>query len=170
MNSKICIFLDIDGVLNSLESVICNNESDISVVNIIRLNYLIENLLKVYDVEIVISSAWRIIHSIDEIKEIFNTYQFKYSSLITSITPILNTPQKIRGNEIELFINNNNVDKYIIIDDNSDMLETQLPNLLQTNFLEGLTFKDCIKILNHFNINIDYDLKFHTFKFETKGI
>lgn len=170
MKEKIFIFLDIDGVLNSLESLICYNEIDISFINIKRLNYLIENLLIKYQVEIIISSSWRVVHSITEIIEFFTINGFNYPTFITNITPILNTPNRIRGDEIQEYINLYDVKSYIIIDDNSDMLLSQMNNFIQTNFLEGLTFKDCIKILNHFNIDIEYDLRFHTFKFKTTGI
>ena len=60
---------------------------------------------------------------------------------IISITPV-DTQIRIRGHEIKQWLDKNSVDKYIIIDDDKDMLEEQLSNFINVHPQYGITFKD----------------------------
>lgn len=52
-----------------------------------------------------------------------------------------------RGYEIQEYLDNHsNITNYVIIDDNSDMLESQMKNFLQTDLKTGLTKNDYPKI------------------------
>ena len=57
-----------------------------------------------------------------------------------------------RGGEIQTWLNNHlDVDNYVIIDDDGDMLDSQLFHFVQTNFEDGITELEtnwAIKILN----------------------
>lgn len=59
----------------------------------------------------------------------------------------------IRGKEIQAYIDNHkdSIQNYVIIDDERDMLESQLDNFVQTDYKNGLTddiVNECINILN----------------------
>ena len=158
------IFLDFDGVLNSLQSVYywknrgedfpdnwcpvaCNN-----------LNLLLNNFP---DLGIVISSTWRG-HGMERCKQVLKKHNIDTSQII-GMTPKL---WKERGYEIEEWLNTNQdkkIEDFIILDDSSDMgpyLNT--PHFIQTDdrvgfdyicyekaskyFLKAnLTFKDLIE-------------------------
>lgn len=52
-----------------------------------------------------------------------------------------------RGYEIQEYLDeHSNISNYVIIDDDSDMLEYQMTNFLQTDFRIGLTKNDYPKI------------------------
>lgn len=144
---KKVIFLDIDGVLvthrwwslrHSVSSIIEKGEFD----PVVQSDF--ENwLLKHPDVNIVLSSSWRLLDN--------NPYSIPFGwasrigkespfivSRIIGITPILDKP---RGEEIKAWMNNHGSDltHYVIIDDDSDMLEDQKPNFVKTGFAYGLT-------------------------------
>lgn len=57
-----------------------------------------------------------------------------------------------RGGEIQTWLDNHpKVDNYVIIDDDHDMLDSQLYHFVQTNYEDGITELEtnwCIKILN----------------------
>ena len=47
----------------------------------------------------------------------------------------------IRGEEIAEWLRNNQVDNYVIFDDDRDMLPGQLPFFVRTNFEDGLNWQ-----------------------------
>lgn len=65
---------------------------------------------------------------------------------IIGITPEL--PEK-RGKEIAAWLSKypNPVERYVIIDDDTDMLEDQMANFVKTDPMFGLTVDDCNKII-----------------------
>ena len=165
------LFLDVDGVLNNdmwfewrqycavhkkplkcrefnpeLESV--NTMLDER--NVANLNRIIEST----DCEIVLSSSWRP-NSMDEIGEIDSA--LRREGLIKSIFGITpRTLSRIRGEEIELWLEtaskHYDVESYVILDDDSDMLESQLKNFVKVDAVSGLTASDssvAIDILNN---------------------
>lgn len=99
------IFTDIDGVLNTI------NRTDWNQYSIELYNKVCDE----FDLKPIITSTWRIKHSIDQLQQIF--LQKGIDVEIYDYTPILNEP---RGLEIEsyLFKNIDLVDdKWIILDD-----------------------------------------------------
>ena len=87
------IFLDIDGVLNSMEYAFLRMDKyqsskiwGIDPYAIERFQYIFE---KLPITEIVISSTWRKHYSLDELKEVFTEAGFKYSDKIVGYTPSL---------------------------------------------------------------------------------
>lgn len=57
-----------------------------------------------------------------------------------------------RGHEIQEWLDRNDVESYVIIDDQSDMLKSQSSNFVKIDPQKGLTKEDaylCIKILNN---------------------
>lgn len=131
------IFLDYDGVLNRIDikndhftpQVTINGVSTQADQELVyRLNVLVDRT----GAELVLSSSWRMYpdwrkcmgHS-GIVKEFYGK------------TPVLSLN---RGGEIQLWLDEHpSVEKYAIIDDNSDMLEFQLPNFFKTDMASGLT-------------------------------
>lgn len=129
------IFLDIDGVLN-----VYRRERDVYG-SLFHENF-VDNLKTIIDntnAKIVLSSSWR--HSgLKEMKEMWQLRNLPGE--IIDITPnevdVVNYgickyyDEVSRGHEIKLWLTNNKVDNYCIIDDDDDMLEEQLPNFIKT--------------------------------------
>ena len=138
------IFLDIDGVLNHsgidfkyYEIQIPKNLGFWTIVefspnNIFYFNKLIDTLGE-DKVDIVISSSWRTIYSLEELQIIFKEMNIKGN--LIGITPKLSF--KKRGYEINQYIKENKIKHFCIIDDNSDMEFSYLfERFVQTNFLD----------------------------------
>ena len=153
---KTIMFLDIDGVLNSINWMKVRNDrtKKIDPTNIDNINKFIDY----HACDIVLSSSWRIIYDIGEIKN-----YLKSNGLIGNIidkTPILYDSEKNRGSEIKLWLTENDYkndkfvyDKnklfknlykvpYIIIDDDTDMLYEQKDHFLKTETETGFTKKN----------------------------
>ena len=150
------IFLDIDGVLNnynyamsvynkkveaqgaqgSAHSVINDCYDHFDPVSVQVLNEILEET----GAKIVISSAWRIVNTIDELREHFTKQNIKNFDII-DVTP---SHSKVitnmgRGGEILEWITNNKLplDEFVIIDDSDDM-NPYMDKLVQTTFDDGL--------------------------------
>jgi len=104
------IFLDIDGVLLTQSSLIesrqkyLNGETEYQYDDKFDLNCVnnLKNILKeVPDAEIVISSSWRILHSLEELREYFSDYGINPYRII-DVTPKINRTHQ-RGFEQTCF-------------------------------------------------------------------
>lgn len=154
------IFLDIDGVLNSeqfyeektqkerFEELRKEFEDDIAFMLAdidLKAVELLNKLTDATKAKIVVSSSWR---SSSNLQDIFNYAGIKEP--ISGITPYLGS--RHRGSEISEWLKDiKEPYKYVILDDDNDMLEEQLNNFVQTDWKEGLTDKDinkAIKILS----------------------
>ena len=112
------VFTDIDGVLNTVNRNKWN-ENSVDLYN---------SLCEEFNLHPVITSTWRINHTIDELQKIFNKNGVRVP--IYDYTPIF--PDEGRGREIENWIFNNTYSKFIIIDDTiRDLLECGLPNIIK---------------------------------------
>jgi hypothetical protein len=154
------IFLDIDGVLNSetfykekSQEERCNAPSKfhfyehmIDEMCIKLLNELVRDT----DAKVVISSTWRLSWCIKDLEKMFKIRGFEYE--IFGKTPSLsfnsncNVKTSVsRGAEIREWIERQNrskgdyVDKYVIFDDDSDMLLSQSENYFRVDDHYGLT-------------------------------
>lgn len=115
-----------------------------------RLNKIFE---EVPDLKIVISSSWRKLYSIEEIKEIFIKQGFNPDfEIIDRTVSHVEGKDHRRGHEIEEWLlRHKEVETYVILDDDSDMLRNQSRHFVNTSWVCGLTFADvyrCVKILN----------------------
>ena len=147
------LFLDIDGVLNSQDFF--NKRYDLikdgihpnypytefDPLSIKELNRILDNT----DAKLVVSSSWR--HD----PNLNNTFkEVGISHDIFDITPYLGNVD--RGFEIEKFIKDNNVEVYAILDDDTDMLDSQLTNFFKTNaYSNGLNSEIADKVIEHLN-------------------
>ena len=153
------IFLDIDGVLvtrNSIKYQYLNFPDDTSIrfsKNAVRnLNKLI-HLTKA---KIVISSTWRLFHSLEELQNIFKKQGIKGE--IISITSIDRAPVEEdipRGQKIaDWLAQHPEVEKYVIIDDDvqADCIQFHPFNCVETSYKRGFSpedrFNEALVILN----------------------
>lgn len=141
------LFLDVDGVLNNKETFRKNYEAHLGgsefeplpldPVCVFELNRVIEQT----GAFIVLSSSWRGIEDHEDRLAsigVLNRCHPHYR------TPHHGTPDKPyinRGTEIKDWLSDHPaVDRYAIVDDDSDMLEEQMPFYVRTSFeLGGLT-------------------------------
>jgi hypothetical protein len=151
------LFLDIDGVLNSQlyyerlrdSGRLRTDESDLDPTAIGFLN----NFIADTDVEVVISSTWRIGSTVHELQGVLEDSGFE--GTILDLTPSLNFMGAVRGNEIYQWIQENVKDytsiynDYVIFDDDSDMLLWQKDSFFRTDGYVGLTPNVCYKAANY---------------------
>lgn len=139
------IFLDIDGVVNSrrtcyaygqLPHNACDKFFDDTALGMLR------TLCSQTNAAIVLSSSWRYSHS---------HYDLGNELKLPIVDATIMHPTSIvpRGEEIQEWLNRHpGVTQYVIVDDNSDMLPSQLDNFVQTSFDDGLLFRDVTKMKN----------------------
>lgn len=134
------IFLDVDGVLNSAEYYrkVARKKKDWDRFNP-RAVKIIKRLVEEFNSKIVISSTWRY----GLVKELKN--ELTKSELIKHLhkdwkTPVIHPSHNNRGNEIKAWLNiHPEVNKYVIIDDDENILEEQKENFIKTDINEGMT-------------------------------
>jgi len=141
------IFLDVDGVLNSQETL-TRTQPGGGIIGIDpMLVLLVHRIIEATGAEIVLSSTWRLgERSRDEVRK---------AVPFIDVTPSCGCG--IRGAEIYKWITENipydwrdNL-KYAIIDDDSDMLLWQKDNFFQTSFKTGITEDVVDRVIKHFN-------------------
>lgn len=156
------IFLDVDGVLNSVRSMVALHRKDAGYrhdfIDPIAVA-LINRLTDITGAKLVISSTHRK-HIPDPLgngrclvamQKYFDN--FGITGKVIGYTPCSSTGH--RGTEINEWICNerehsDELTHYVIIDDDSDMLESQMPFFVKTNAYEGFgyhNYKDTLRIL-----------------------
>jgi len=131
------IFLDIDGVLNSEEyhRNSLNSGKDFSRFDPSSVS-LIKALVEEFSLRIVISSTWRY-GAIDRLM-----HELKKNKLLDYLyhdwfTPVIHPAH--RGTEIKLWLDlHPEVAEYVIIDDDSNILEEQKSNFVNTSLHLGM--------------------------------
>lgn len=146
------IFLDIDGVLNNEEHIVkihglLGKEQYLDLLRKItelpfdyRSCKLLQELIEKTNVEVILSSTWRLNPEAPNIIK-------RYAGIeIKDITPRLNG---IRGEEIQQYLDNHKeISNYVILDDDSDMLESQKEHFVKVDNKIGLTIKEIIQCEN----------------------
>lgn len=135
------LFLDIDGVVNSAQTMKSNPKQHWPLDP--YLAFLVGRIALHTQCKVVLSSSWR--YHPESVQQI--------SERVTPIfecTPTDRTAAEVRGHEIQRWLDAHpNVEKYAILDDDSDMLESQLPNFFQTSWELGITDEISDKIIKH---------------------
>lgn len=158
MKKQLTIFLDIDGVLNNSGDIAqmglkeyreFANEfkkkyncifplPDMNLKPFIRT---INALKKKFEVKCILSSTWRFKRAnIELLNKILFDKGLTDSKLIIDRT--CRYENKVMGSEIQTYIDENKIGKYIILDDSSDMLPSQMNNFYKTSVLHGFNNKD----------------------------
>ena len=153
MSNRKIIFLDCDGVINHRKWYNSNEywnnnyiDPDIDPKVIERLNYLCSET----GAKIVISSSWKVVSSYK------NRLERAGLKNIIGKTPdfiFLTTEDYCRGLEIQEYLNNHNVNNYIIIDDTKDFYDSQLDHFIHVDYNEGFTEDDFKVAKNMLNNN-----------------
>lgn len=148
------VFLDIDGVLNNLGTVAafggsCDHFDPVSIA-------LIARLCQNGSACIVISSSWRY-GDTNELRERLS--RLAGPALVKYIVDETPVNGESRGHEIQQWLGENlQTDRYVIIDDDDDMLPHQ--PFVKTTFEDGFRFRHYVKALGFLNPNHkDFDLK-----------
>lgn len=140
------IFLDIDGVIQSPRYCVAMGQTGwLSAFEPAAMAFLAQ-LIELSDAKIVISSTWRMGLSSRELKMYFRVAGYKKIALSFHkdwATKEFNN--KPRGEEIKDWLDRNpEVDNYLILDDDADMLDEQKANFVQTSHEDGF-------LLSHFD-------------------
>lgn len=159
------IFLDIDGVLNSVDTFkenktiknLYNKCLDRTYMNdlkwlLLDIDFeklqLLKQIIEVTDAKIVISSSWKKLR----------LYPLVEEYLIQKGIPIIGTTKNIkseRGKEIKTYIEENDIDNYIVLDDEifDDYDELIINRLIKTDFyqsgLDEQHVEEAIKVLKY---------------------
>jgi len=144
--ASISIFLDLDGVTHSEP---CEN-----IHQFFKKLPLISEVLKLYSVEVIISSSWRSVYTLDEIKDQFLP---EIAHLIVGATPNLKRPDATwtpptsgaeRQSEIQKWLNENREwsQPWVAIDDRANWFEPNCRHLLVTDRTTGFTDDDAITL------------------------
>lgn len=149
------IFLDIDGVLNSLRSCMAFGDYPYPGRNYHKFDDvaigLVKDIIKATDAKVFLSSTWRLTLSEREQKQLSRRFDFP----IFGLTPDLS--RKKRGYEIQTILDEYNPTHYVILDDSFDMLDSQLSNFVKVDYNNGLSYenyKRALKLLGHEENNI----------------
>lgn len=142
------LFLDFDGVLNSVRSAIAFKSYKEHALDPVAVG-MIRTLVEEHNLKIVISSTWRVLYSMEEFHSMFLTYhKWDTRNIIIDVTPYIPI-LKLRGYEIVSWLQNGmgknyNVTDYIIIDDDSDMLSEQKEggHFIKTDHANGFSFEN----------------------------
>lgn len=144
LKSKI-IFLDMDGVINcSDRSKLLLTEPDLHCPELIEI---LNGLTEIPDIKVVLSSVWRMGETVESINKMFATIGIKLECI--GVTP---EGGYCRGEEIQRWIKANigndyyKYKRYVIIDDDSDMLYCQRFNFYHVDHHSGITPNTVYKI------------------------
>lgn len=148
------LFLDIDGVLNSsrwaIHLIVMTPVIDGSHSQMIdpSARSLLHYIHKKIPFRIVVSSVWR---GLGE-----KTLSKIIGLPVHGVTPHISPG--IRGDEIKAWLEENGetATPYVILDDDSDMLEEQKPRFVQTKYENGLTLSDAEVVLSLMRMQIEY--------------
>jgi len=149
------LFLDIDGVLNSADWFSrrtkpqqFDNLHELD----IELTYLFDEIIERTNCKVVLSSTWRLSETYQEDLE---RQGLNTNAIIdrTPHMPLMGGVEAMeRGKEIKAWLDNHQeVTKYAILDDDSDMLPEQLQNFFKTSWSTGLTREITEAVINHLN-------------------
>lgn len=130
------LFLDFDGVLTSSRASAGIGESLWTYLDPVACRFIEHRCIK-NNVEVVISSTWRIgQESGSYFRGLFGAAGFSKIKIHTDFRT--KQLKGNRGNEIQEWLDRHGNPEYIILDDDSDMLERQKPRFIKTDTYNGL--------------------------------
>ena len=156
------LFLDVDGVLNYRGCKYKLPNSNIYFVDDEKIK-LLKQILDATDAQVVLSSTWRyeLIWSelgmqTDGSFDLLRSKLLEYDIKLISRTPKLESGY--RGEEIDTWLKSwrgDKVESFVILDDDTDMLDSQKDNFVNTDAFVGLTWHDAEKAIEILNKNDD---------------
>lgn len=135
------LFLDVDGVMNCQGTFTKDPNATFPIDQ--YMAFLVGKIVLETGCKVVLSSSWK--HHKDSIDYIHRRIVNIYDT-----TPDVGS---VRGDEIKAWLDNSKykVDRYAILDDNSDMLPEQMPNFFKTQWLVGITEDIASAVITHLN-------------------
>lgn len=164
------LFLDFDGVLNSEQSTLMHwrkggkkgifvTEEHMCPISCSNLQWLMDCCP---DVNIVISSTWRVFNSLEELRKILLEHCGIAPERILGVTPNL-VPSVERGIEVQAWLDRHTtvpehsvlaptftVSDFMIVDDEGDMAHLTDTNFVKTDYKLGLTINDARVLIERF--------------------
>lgn len=142
------LFLDVDGVLNSTRTNVANGAYPMELAHREAFDWttikLLQRMCDAGGIEVVLSSAWRQWNTAAEVGAAFGLP-------VVDVTPVLGGP---RGGEIQQWLDAHpEVTHYAIVDDDPDMLETQMSNFVKTDPLDGLRWADFARLCDMLGVS-----------------
>lgn len=144
---KPVIFLDFDGVLNSLRSTLAFGGCGKHQFDAVAVD-LMARLAGAADARVVVSSAWRIGDTVDGLRAILREYSTTLAERVIDVTP---GGLECCGAEIAHWRAENQSKhngSYVIVDDDADMLDGQLPHFVQTRHRDGFGVPEYLRALS----------------------
>jgi hypothetical protein len=150
------IFLDIDGVLNSMQTanyrhkqyikgkISDSNFDDACHICLSNLETILES---VPDLKVVISSSWRLGQTLEGMKNIFRKWGFEYIDSIIGLTP--SSKDHYRGLEIKAWLDKNPTKNFVVLDDeiNDIVPIIDRSRVVKTSFSTGITWDHTAKAI-----------------------
>lgn len=141
------IFLDFDGVITVPPKWYLNAN---------KIKW-VKKIVDETDAKIVVSSSWRM----DSVEETIDKMIGRPKRcprnkmlywLIDNLYDVTHTYRGLRGEEIKDWLNEHqDVENYVIIDDDDDFLDEQLYHFVQTNYEDGITEVEAIRAIKVLN-------------------
>lgn len=138
------IFLDIDGVLNSISLSVSSKNGSTSPSGLSKEAFgLLKFIVDQTDAKIVICSTWRLYGSHEWFQGLFEAYGWRRP-------PVIDITRRsklgdIRGDQINDWVYEHKPDTYICIDDDSDYYDDN--NLVNVNGVYGLRLPEVLKAI-----------------------
>lgn len=143
------LFLDIDGVLNSSRSCLAFGMYPMNLQQLHAFDHVAIGLIQTLceadpNVKIVLSSAWRLTYKHDAVGKALGLP-------IIDRTVMLNTS---RGAEIAEWLGRHpDIETWVIVDDDDDMLDSQQSRFVKTDHSEGLSWANFRDICDTLGVN-----------------
>lgn len=146
--TKRYIFLDIDGVICTQRMRFDSFDPECMV----RLQKIIEAT----DAKIVISSTWRLHATLEQLQGMFMAFGYCFRNRVIGVTPRIRTEQDKedlskpfgRGLEILTWLKDKEVEKYVVIDDDSFDIPSHKHVFVKTDCYTGLQDADVDKAIS----------------------
>lgn len=139
MSMKV-LFLDIDGVLNNRETFKTKSLYQALEPDLIQR---INTVVSATKCHIVISSSWRIAHSLDDLKQLLTSSGLL--DVVIGVTPRLDK----REQEIcQWLLDNPEVKQYAIVDDDVEDLQNVIDYVVQTSIDTGILDQQVKQLIN----------------------
>lgn len=146
------IFLDCDGVMNNERDIVDRTKDgrDHEIYTLeTRCIKLLRELVENTGAKVVLTTTWRKLRTLEELKILFHNKGFNMKHIIDVTPDFKKKCGSVRGNEIhdwlEKNLDYNEFHRYVIFDDDSDMLYWQRNNFLLCDGYIGLTPNLCYK-------------------------
>lgn len=150
------LFLDVDEVLQSARSAIALGQYANSTKPESWKQYLdpiavglVSNVCSSLNLSVILASTWRKTADVNELGKFLSVN-------IIDCTPVLASPH--RGHEIQAWLDQNSVNSYAILDNDTNILPEQLDRYVQVDPMEGVSMKNVLRICELFNAK-PYDLQ-----------